>query len=48
MACGSCGSKNTTPMTFTHTAPDGSKTPKLSEHQARAMQIRYGGTFKRD
>lgn len=48
MACGLCGSKNSTPMTYTYTAPDGSKTLRLSEHQARAMQIKYGGTFKRD
>lgn len=46
MACGLCGNKNK-PVKYTHTAPNGTKTPNLSPEQARAMQIRNGGTFQK-
>lgn len=49
MACGLCGNKNKgTASSFSHTAPDGTKTKNLSEAQARALQIRNGGTFRRE
>lgn len=46
MGC-ACGDKNQK-VTYTYTAPSGSQTRNLSEAQARAMQIRNGGTFRKN
>ena len=44
MPC-NCASKNKT-TTYLHTAPDGTKTVKSSEIEAKALVARKGGTYK--
>ena len=46
MGCG-CQKASAKPESYTYTAKDGSKTTNLSETQARAMQIRGGGTYSK-
>lgn len=44
MPC-NCGKKNT-PKSFVYTDPDGKKKTYTSEVQARAAQIKWGGTYR--
>jgi hypothetical protein len=46
MACNCQGSKTGQQQSFVYTAPDGSKKTYTSEVQARAAQIRNGGSYK--
>lgn len=43
MACG-C-KKGSAPNGFVHTAPDGSKTEKRTEIEAKALVVRLGGSY---
>lgn len=45
MGCG-CQKNTAEAVKYTYVSPDGKKVTNLSETQARAMQIRSGGTFK--
>lgn len=44
MGC-NCGKTAAAAEKYTYTSPEGKKVTNLSETQARAMQIRSGGTF---
>jgi hypothetical protein len=48
MACGACGSSKTKSTTYTHTAPDGTKSGYRTEVEAKAAVARKGGTYKAD
>lgn len=45
MACGHCGSKGVAQSKFLYVAPSGEQTTYKTELEARAAQIRKGGTY---
>jgi len=47
MGCGCGKASASTPVMYMHIAKDGKRTTNLSETQARAMQIRSGGSYSK-